>query len=92
MSVAQAQREISGREFAEWMAYHRLEPFGYERQDMGHAITAATIANSAKGKKGKTYRMTDFLPRFGKNTAMSDQQLMEIGKSLKRAWPQKKDK
>lgn len=30
MSVRRAQQEIDSREFAEWIAYHSLEPFGDE--------------------------------------------------------------
>jgi hypothetical protein len=29
--VAACQRSVSSREFSEWLAYYRLEPFGAER-------------------------------------------------------------
>lgn len=90
MSVAQAQQQISSREFAEWMAYNRIEPFGYERTDLGHAITAATVANSVKGKKGRTAKITDFLPRFSIKPAMGEGALKATVAALKKAWPKSK--
>ena len=85
MSVAEAQQRISSREFAEWMAYNRIEPFGYERSDLGHAITAATVANSARGKKGRTAKVADFLPRFSDKPAMSEARLKAVVRSIQKS-------
>ena len=86
MSVAEAQQRISSREFAEWIAFNQIEPFGPDRADIGHAIVASTVANSAKGKKGKTYRISDFLPRFSPKPAMSESALKGVVGALKKAW------
>ena len=64
MSVAQAQREIDAREFATWMAYARVEPFGEERADLRAGIVAATIANANRGKGIKAFEPADFMPTF----------------------------
>lgn len=85
MSVAQAQQQVSSREFAEWMAYNRIEPFGYERTDLGHAITAATVANSVKGKKGRTAKIIDFLPRFSLKPAMGEGVLKAVVKAIQKS-------
>lgn len=57
---------MSSHEFAEWIAYNRLEPFGHERHDLGHAIVASTIANVNRDSKQKAdpFEPSDFLPVF----------------------------
>lgn len=74
MSVAQAQREISSVEFAEWQAYAMLEPFGGERDDERAGVVAATMANLQLDpkeldpeyrdvpKRTKPFGIRDFLP------------------------------
>jgi flagellar basal body rod protein FlgC len=56
--------EISSRDFAEWMAYARLEPFGEERDDLRMGIIASTIANVNRDKGKKPYSPRDFMPSF----------------------------
>lgn len=51
---------IDSREFAEWMAFYQVEPFGEERDDMRQAIMPYMFA-SAFSKKGKKVRYEDFL-------------------------------
>lgn len=53
---------MSSREFSEWMAFFGLEPFGFEAEFLGHAQTAATIANVNRGK-GKAMKVQDFMPK-----------------------------
>jgi hypothetical protein len=64
MSVAQAQREIDSQEFASWLAYDRISPFGEERADLRSAIVAATLANANRGKGTKPFTTADFMPRW----------------------------
>ena len=45
MSVRRAQQEIDSREFAEWLAFMELEPFGPARDDLRAGTLAALIAN-----------------------------------------------
>lgn len=56
--------EISSRQFSEWMAYARLEPFGEERADLRAGIVASVIANVNRGKKQKPYTPQHFMPDF----------------------------
>ncbi len=64
MPVATAMREISSREFAEWIAYDQLEPFGEQRADLRAGITAATVANVNRGKGQRPFAAADFMPKF----------------------------
>jgi len=56
--------EISSRQFAEWMAYARIEPFGEERADLRAGIVASTIANTNRGRGQKPYKPQQFMPEF----------------------------
>ena len=65
MGVAECQRRVDAREFAEWMAFCRLEPFGEWRADLRAGIVACVVAQSMGGKGAKTFRPEDFMPKFG---------------------------
>ena len=54
------QRMIDSKEFAEWMAYYQIEPFGEERADLREAMVPFMLAN-AFGEKGKKPKLEDFL-------------------------------
>lgn len=54
---------MSSNEFADWMAFYQLNPFGVYRADINAATIAATIAN-ANAAKGKKFTIKDFLPEF----------------------------
>lgn len=88
MSVEKAQREISSHEFAEWMAYYRLEPFGENRQDFRHGILSALIANSNRDpkKQPKPYAPEDFIPDFGseydEEYVMTPEETAEVAKQI----------
>ena len=60
--------EISSAQFAEWMAYSTLEPWGEERDDLRMGIIASTIANANRGKGQKAYKPSDFMPDFEPET------------------------
>lgn len=55
-------------QFAEWMAYSALEPWGEERDDLRMGIVASTIANANRGKNTKAYSPQDFMPAFEPET------------------------
>jgi len=55
--------EISSRALAEWMAFFSLEPFGYEANLAGHAITSSVLANTNRKKGAKPFKPADFLPQ-----------------------------
>lgn len=51
MSVRRAQEEISSAEFAEWIAYDRLEPIGDRRSDYQAAVIAYVTAQCHSSKR-----------------------------------------
>ena len=55
------------------MAYATLEPFTWDADYLGHAITAATVANANRGKDQKAYSVEDFMPNFEKQNQTPEQ-------------------
>lgn len=64
MPVAEAQQRISAHEFAEWLAYDRLSPFGPEREDWRAGMVASKIVNIFAGKGTRLAKPEDFMPTF----------------------------
>jgi hypothetical protein len=66
-TVSELQARMSSREFAEWIEFYGLEPFGEERADVRSAIVASTIANANRDakKRKKPWTVEDFMPKFG---------------------------
>jgi hypothetical protein len=62
MSVARAQREIDSVEFADWMAFYNIEPFGERIADIRMGMLAATTANIHRDPKTKAFEPADFMP------------------------------
>ncbi len=64
MSVRQAQREIDSGEFAEWMAYYQIEPFGEMVADIRHGLACALLANVNRDRRTQPtpYVPEDFIP------------------------------
>lgn len=60
-SVSEAKDSIDSNEFAHWLAYYKLEPFGGERDDLRQAYTSCIIANLFLGKGQKAYEISDFM-------------------------------
>ena len=58
-------QRIDSHELAEWNAYFRLDPFGQDRQDIGAALVACTVANVNRSNDQDPYEIQDFMPRFG---------------------------
>lgn len=56
--------EMTSSQFAEWLAFARVEPFGEARADLRAGIVASTIANIHKAKGRKPYSPQDFMPDF----------------------------
>jgi len=62
---------LDSREFAEWMAYYSLEPWGEERADLRAGIIASTIANRHRDPKREkeAYKPQDFMPLLQRPSA-----------------------
>jgi hypothetical protein len=69
---------MSSQELTEWLAFYTLEPFGGETQYVGHAITAATVANSNRGKGKKAAKVEDFMPKFGPKKAQTVEEQIQF--------------
>jgi hypothetical protein len=54
-------RFLTIRQIREWIAYYNLEPFGEIRADWRQAMTSMILANANRGKKGRTYKVKDFM-------------------------------
>lgn len=85
MSVKQAQREIDSREFAEWVAEYRIEPWGEIRSDLRAGIIASSVL-APYCKKGQGPRPIDLMPNFGdKRTTRPRQSEAEMRAVMVRA-------
>ncbi|MFJ4907727.1 hypothetical protein ACIQCR_24570 [Streptomyces sp. NPDC093249] len=84
--MAELLERTSSAELTEWMAYeHVAGPLGPERLDLLHAITSATIANTARGKGQPAREPKDFMPRWDQaagQTEQSWQQMLATVKTL----------
>lgn len=72
MTVRELGERMTCAEIAEWQAFYRLCPFGPDRQDIGAAIVASTIAR-ANGAKVKP---SAFMPKFGPREKQKPQGLV----------------
>ena len=80
MSVARAQREIDAREFAEWMAYDNIEPFGEQRADWRIAQLCCLVANSLGGK-GPPATLKEFMMDTSRKVRQSAGQMLAVMRS-----------
>lgn len=70
---------MDSREFAEWLAFNKIEPFGDARADLRSGIVASIVANCNRAKGAKAFKPTDFMPDFD---AKPKEQSMEQMQSL----------
>lgn len=63
---------MDSREFSEWIAYYRLDPFGNERADMHAAQVCTTIVNRSLGKNETRAKVADLMADFDKDTSQSN--------------------
>jgi hypothetical protein len=56
--------EMTSAQFAEWMAYSRIEPWGEERDDLRMGVLASMIANMFRDKSKKPAKPSDFVLNF----------------------------
>lgn len=76
MPVSEAQARISSAEFAEWVAFAQLEPFGPSREDARAGVIASLIANANRDadKRSAPFEPSDFFPTLGEGAAPVEQQ------------------
>lgn len=86
MTVADLESRLGSAELTEWMAFERMTgPLGRRRQDIQAATIAATIANSQRGKRGRKFKMQDFLIPYGEDDRKSPQQMLDTIRQLNAA-------
>lgn len=66
---------MSGEEFAEWVAFSRLHPFGEERADLRNGILACEVLRPHL-KKGVMIKPQDFMPDFMPKKPKSPEEIM----------------
>jgi hypothetical protein len=85
--IGELQGRVTSREFAEYMAFHELEPFGPEREDLRAGIVASTIANANRDpKKHGPYTADDFMPRYGAADVDDEPDEEELAAKIERAF------
>lgn len=86
MTVADLDSRLGSAELTEWMAYEKMTgPLGRYRQDIQAATIAAAIANANRGKKGKPFKITDFLIQYGEAREKTPEELLETVRQLNAA-------
>ena len=68
-SVREAQKHIDAREFAEWLAFDRTHPIGWERFDTAAAMIAMVTASAWGGKR--KFKLEDFQMQWGRKAKTS---------------------
>lgn len=68
-TVAELQQRMGSAEFAAWLAFYQVEPFGELRGDMRAAMIATLTANAHRNakKKRQPFELSDFLFQFWKS-------------------------
>jgi len=79
---------MSSVEFAEWLAFQRLEgPLGPERDDWRAAMIASVVANANRDRKrsARAYEPRDFIPDWtgGERPRLHP---LEVAEKVKRAF------
>lgn len=75
--MKQLKSEMDSREFATWMAYYAIAPWGDVRADLRAGIVAATVANSNPYRKGRNARVEEFMPFVeSRGRKMTDEEMM----------------
>lgn len=76
---------MSSHEFAEWMAFFTLQPFGEWRDDFRFASLQALIADVNRDpKKSKPFTQESFMPDFER--AIDEQEEQEETPEHERVW------
>jgi hypothetical protein len=78
-SIRDCQQHITSAEFAEWLAYYSIEPFGDDLLDRQMAQLEALMANIHRDpKKGRSFKPDDFALRQDPGSRMEEQDVEEL--------------
>lgn len=56
--------EVDAEEFAWWIAYYEIQPWGNDREDLRAGMIGAVMANAWRGKRGKRIGPEDLFPNL----------------------------
>ena len=71
MTVDELLCRIPNKEFTEWMAYAKVEPFGADRRDFMLAQIASMLYNINRGTRASAKTVLDFMP-FNQDTTKTE--------------------
>lgn len=71
-TVQQLVSELSVDEFMEWIAFYRLEPWGFDIDNWRSANVASTVANANRPPRQPAYKLEQFLPQREKPQTAQD--------------------
>lgn len=89
--MEELQARMSGREFAEWVAFAHLEPWGFdprareERADLRLGVLTALVYNRTRGKDDQPKAPMDFVLRYGESAAKALTEKAKAEKLLQKA-------
>ena len=72
MTVAELQSRMDASEFAEWVAYAKIEPFGEIRNDQRFGVLAATMVNLYRKRSQTALTWRDFFPVYEQREPNTD--------------------
>jgi len=78
---AELKRRMSSAEFAEWVAWNRIEPLGERRADLRMAVLSSVIANAHRDPDKPPVKAIDFWFDFDQTVEAKqspEQQLAQI--------------
>ena len=55
-------KQITSRQFAEWVAYFKEHPFGQDYEHMMLAQVACILANANRAANSRAYEIKEFMP------------------------------
>lgn len=82
---------MSSSEFAEWMEFYEICPFGPDRDNIHSAQIASLLYNSSRGKNSKALTTSDFM-YVDRKTAQEREEAEFIANLESLAIPQKGDR
>lgn len=54
---------LDSRQIAEWYAFYKTEPFGYDAEWLRAGVISSVMANTHRVKSAKAYKPEDFMPQ-----------------------------
>ena len=93
MTVADMSARMTTEEFADWLAFERVEPFGSPAAHWRSALIASILANVNRDpKKTKSFKISDFMPETSLSRTMASRAMSENILAHLRATSPNKDK